>query len=255
MRNWQERTRLRYGRRSIFPLRRFPTESVEVSQASALQEKIHRARLLKQASRIYLTLVWRKPVQGTQVVYVLVESHILQSNNTANATKILTHNEAGFAQAELDAFADDLARIATTHEDTWVRFPMGMVLLGAAVGEYSGTPYLRAQDPLIELHKSAIGTKDEQGSLQSVYGSGRPDYVKDVFKASEKPAQTCVTGGLIEPLPEARKNDRCPCRRYTWCAAAWVLIDKEGEGLVTKEEVYPHCFGMAARDGKWWDVF
>ena len=181
---------------------------------------------------------------------------LMQGRNLANATRILTLNKPEFAQFELDAFADDIARIAATHEDTWVRLRARSALLGAAVGEYNGTPYLRAQDLLIGLYKSAIGTKHEQVTLMAVYDSGRSDFVRDVFKSSEKPAQACVMGGLhIEPIPEDRKEDLCPYRRYTWCAAAWVLIDEEGENLVTKQEVYPHCFGMIHVDGKWRQVF
>ena len=181
---------------------------------------------------------------------------VIQGRNFANATRILTLNKAGFAQLELDAFADDIARIAATHEDTWIRRSARSILLGAAVGEYNGTPYLRAQDLLIELHKLAIGTEPEQRTLMAVYSSGSADYVRDVFESSEKPAQACVMGGLhSEPIPEERKEDLCPYRRYTWCAAAWVLIDEEGEILVTKQEVYPHCFGMVHLDGKWQPVF
>ena len=183
-------------------------------------------------------------------------NEVMQGRVLANAKRILTLNKAGFAQSELDAFADDIARIAATHEDTWVRLRARSVLLGAAVGEYNGTPYLRAQDLLVELHKSAIGTKDETVILMAVYGSGRADYVRDVFRSSEKPAQACVMGGLrSEPIPKDRMEDLCPYRRYTWCAAAWVLIDEEGDNLVTKQEVYPHCFGMVHLDGKWHQVF
>ena len=183
-------------------------------------------------------------------------NEVMQGRILANATRILTLNNAEFAESELDAFADDIARIAATHEDAWVRLRARSVLRGAAVGEYNGTPYLRAQDLLIELHRSATGTKDEEVILMAVYGSGRADYVRDVFKSSEKPAQACVMGGSrSEPIPEDRMEDLCPYRRYTWCAAAWVLIDKEGENLVTKQEVYPHCFGMIHLDGRWLQVF
>ena len=86
---------------------------------------------------------------------------ILQGNNLADATRILTLNKEAFVQSELDAFADDLARLAATHEDMWVRFRAEATLVNAANGAYNGTPYLRAQDLLIGLHKAAIGTKDE----------------------------------------------------------------------------------------------
>lgn len=101
-------------------------------------------------------------------------NELTESYSLASATRILTHNEETFAQSDLDAFVDDLARMATAYEDWVFRSRATSVLIGATNGIRNGTTHLRAQELLIGIHRSSIGTEHEESSLICVYGSGSP---------------------------------------------------------------------------------
>ena len=135
-----------------------------------------------------------------------------------------------------------------------IRLNARFALEESAHDHLGGIPYRRAQDIFIQLYEESLGTIDEELNLRSVYATGRSDYVRNVLRSSKKPDNACIKGGLREPNPDEKLEDRCPYRQHPWCTAARVLI-VNGEDMIDEHEVYPLCFGLIYCDGQWWDSF
>ena len=100
-------------------------------------------------------------------------------------------------------------------------------------------------------------------NLQSVYASGRPEYVRNLHASATKPEKACTKRGLqmsfvtddgvVIEGPEVKEEDFCPYDQNTWCIAGKIL-EYNKDSAVNEFEVRPHCFGDVYRDGSWLEV-
>lgn len=184
---------------------------------------------------------------------------LVSKGNRAPALAILTQTLDSRSASALDALADDLVRIMLEDDDSLVR----LLLEKAARGFGGGTPYARMQQTFIALYETSSDAKMAARNLQSVYASGRPDYVRNVHASATKPEKACVRPGLqisfvtvdgiVIEGPEVKEEDFCPYQQNTWCLAGKILVYNK-DSAVNEFEVLPHCFGSVYHDGTWWQV-
>ena len=182
--------------------------------------------------------------------------------NREPALAILTQTLDSRSASALDALADDLVRIMLDDDNSLVRFDARLLLEQAARGIGGGTPYARMQQTFINLYEASSDAEMAARNLQSVYASGRPDYVRNVHASATKPEKACtirgaqwsiitIDGTVIEG-PEVKEEDYCPYEQNAWCMTGKILSDN-GDSAVNELEVRPTCFGSVYRDGTWWE--
>ncbi len=124
-----------------------------------------------------------------------------------------------------------------------------------------GVPYTRAKDIFIEAYESLVSVdfSRARSALYSVLRTGGEDYVWQVFNASEPPEKPCWDAGRAIPVPRGMqrpptptppKEQWCPYKKSTWCAAGDLLV-LFGENKPDPDKVVPVCFSAIKRNGKW----
>jgi len=186
----------------------------------------------------------------------------VSKGNSEPALAILTQTLDSRAVSDLDVLADNLVRIMLDDYDSMVRFDARLLLERAARG-FGGTPYTRMQQVFIDLYEASSDEKMAARNLQSVYASGRPDYVRSVHASAAKPEKPCTNPGLqwsivtadgiVSDEPELKEEDICPYKRNTWCMAGKILVLNK-DSTVNEFEVLPVCSGDVYYDGQWWIV-
>ena len=183
--------------------------------------------------------------------------------NREPALAILTQTLDSRSASALDALADDLVRIMLDDDNSLVRFDARLLLEQAARGIGGGTPYARMQQTFINLYEASSDAEMAARNLQSVYLSGRPEYVRNLHASATKPEKACVRPGLqisfvtvdgiVIEGPEVKEEDFCPYDQNAWCMAGKILVYNK-DSAVNEFEVLPTCFGSVYRDGTWWEV-
>jgi len=187
----------------------------------------------------------------------------ISKGNSEPALAILNQTLDSQSASALDALADDLVRIMLYDDNSIVRLDARFLLEKAARGFGGGTPYTRMQQVFINLYEASSDAEMAARNLQSVYASGRPDYVRNVQASATKPEKACTKRGLqmsivtadgiVTDEPELKEEDYCPYDENTWCMAGKILVYNK-DSAVNEFEVLPHCFGHVYRDGQWWEV-
>ena len=183
--------------------------------------------------------------------------------NREPALAILNQTLDSRSASALDVLADNLVRIMLDDDDPLVRFDARLLLEQAARGIGGGTPYARMQQTFINLYEASPDAEVAARNLQSVYVSGRPDYVRNVHASAPRPEKACTIRGLqmsfitddgiVIEGPEVKEEDYCPYEQNAWCMTGKILLDN-GYSAVNEFEVLPTCFGSVYRDGTWWEV-
>ena len=186
----------------------------------------------------------------------------VSKGNREPALAILTQTLDSRSASALDALADDLVRIMLDDDNSLVRFDVRLLLEQAARGIGGGTPYARMQQTFITLYEASSDAEMAARNLQSVYLSGRPEYVRNQHASATKPEKACTKRGLqmsfitddgiVIEGPEVKEEDFCPYDQNAWCMAGKILVDN-GDSAVNEFEVRPTCFGSVYRDGTWWE--
>lgn len=154
------------------------------------------------------------------------------------------------APSDIDALADELARIIT---DGTLRQAQ---LAGDALRRAAKT-YDRASEVLVKAYEKIDGTDflKEASILTDIVLAGGEDYVRNIFQTSTKPPEACSLSHSTD-LPQEK---RCPFHEDAWCMSADVLLKIEHglPGTLTKpapdpDEVLPHCFGAVKEGGIWY---
>lgn len=182
--------------------------------------------------------------------------------NREPALAILTQTLDSRPASMLDALADNLVRIMLDDDDSLVRLDARFLLEKAAHG-FGGTPYTRMQQVFIDLYEASSDEKMAGRNLQSVYASGRPDYVRNVHASAAKPEKACTirgvqwsiitADGIVSDEPELKEEDICPYKQNTWCMSGKILVLNK-DSAANEFEILPVCFGDVYEDGQWWIV-
>lgn len=183
--------------------------------------------------------------------------------NREPALAILTQMLDSRSASALDALADDLVRVMLDDDNSLVRFDARLLLEQAARGIGGGTPYTRMQYTFITLYEASSDAEMAARNLQSVYASGRPDYVRNVHASAIKPEKACTirgaqwsiitADGIVSDEPELKEEDICPYKQNTWCMSGKILLLNK-DSAVNEFEVLPVCFGSVYENGQWWRV-
>ena len=191
-----------------------------------------------------------------------LEQFVIKGNREP-ALAILTQTLDSRSASALDALADNLVRIMLDDDDPLVRFDVRLLLEQAASGIGGGTPYAGMQQTFITLYEASSDAEMAAENLQSVYVSGRLDYVRNVHESAAKPEKACTirepqwsiitADGIVSDEPELKEEDICPYDQNTWCMAGKILMYNK-DSAVNEFEVRPTCFGSVYRDGTWWEV-
>lgn len=182
--------------------------------------------------------------------------------NREPALAILTQTLDSRSASALNALADNLVRIMLDDDNPLVRFDARLLLEQAARGIGGGTPYSRMQQTFTTLYEASSDAEVAARNLQSVYVSGRPDYVRNLHASAPKPEKACTipgpqwsivtADGIVIEGPEVKEEDFCPYDQNAWCLAGKILVDNK-DSAVNEFELRPHCFGDAYYDGTWWE--
>ncbi len=166
---------------------------------------------------------WRKPTPETALRDIMMPGGM--SMNAAVA--VLRQTFDARSASELDAFADQLMRLAREGtEAQWVEATVALII--AAKKDYEGgTPYVGAVDAAIRFYESFEGRTSRQASraLRVVIRAGGEDYVRKLFESSEPPTKPC-----LDSYPKLLPGEELPPREafcpYTsaWCVAGKLLI-------------------------------
>ena len=188
---------------------------------------------------------------------------IISKGDYESGLAILTQTLDSRPASELDALAEDLVQIMLDDDNSKVRRDARLLLEMAARGFGGGTPYDRMQQTFISLYEASSDAEMAARNLQSVYASGRPDYVRNVHASATKPEKACTRPGLqmsfvtaegiVIEGPEVKEEDYCPYDQNTWCMAGKILVYNR-DSAADAFEVLPRCFGNVYRDGTWWEV-
>ena len=129
---------------------------------------------------------------------------------------------------ELDAFVGDLLRLMRDGTK-WQETKASIVLTSAAASFENadlGNPYTRAKDVFVRLYESFEDRTSQKVSraLYGVFNTGGVDYVRDLFKASEKPPPCFQPHSTLPPgVAPPPEEEWCP-NKSVWCQAGNVLL-------------------------------
>lgn len=164
---------------------------------------------------------------------------------------------------ELDAFADDLKRLALRKDrfQGWwyARVVFGVLRNAAYTGsKIEGIPYERGLEVLIEIYEAyeAMGGIEDHPIwyiLRDILDAGGEDYLRGLLTSIERPEKPCWMPPLsyriddqeIEPTPD---EEWCPYET-SWCEVGTLLIRHRIAG-VDPALVYSLC-DRAEMDGNW----
>ena len=164
---------------------------------------------------------------------------ILTRGTIGPASMVLEQTVERRSAAELDAFADDLARLVLESPSEIVAGKALRVLNWATRDKE--IPYERGLEVLIDIYEAMDGT--EAASTFRVlisisYAAGGEDYLKNLFASLERPEKPCwlppnsvpiVDGKRLEP-PRPPREDWCPYKTQ-WCEVGDVLAKRGVEGI------------------------
>ena len=177
------------------------------------------------------------------------------------AIDVLRQTIGKHSAAELDAFADELGRLFREGSGAESR-RAALALQISAMEDYpEGVPYTRAKDIFIEAYESLVSVdfSRARSALYSVLHTGGEDYVWQVFNSSEPPEKPCWDAGQAitvlrgmqrPPTPTPPKEQWCPYKTSTWCAAGDLLV-LFGENKPDPDKVVPVCFSAVKKNGEW----
>ena len=173
---------------------------------------------------------------------------IREGKGTTAAEMVLKQKVEMRSGAELDAFADDLARLVLESSSGTVA-RNALRLLTSATKSYSDReiPYERGLEVLIDLYETMDGTEavSPYRVWIAIFSAGGEDYLTNLFESLERPEKPCwlppyavpiVDGEKLGP-PVPPKEEWCPYRTQ-WCELGKYLATKE---VVSSALVYPIC--------------
>ena len=155
------------------------------------------------------------------------------------ASMVLEQTAERRSPAELDAFADDLARLVLENPTRIVAANALSALAWATRDEEN--PYERGLEVLIDIYEAMDGTEAVSTfrALLSIFdAAGGEDYLKNLYSSLERPEKPCwlppssvpiVDGKRLEP-PRPPKEEWCPYETQ-WCEVGDVLAKREVEGI------------------------
>ena len=164
------------------------------------------------------------------------------------AWTVLRQTAEARSAAELDAFADDLARLVLESPSEKVGMDAIRALRKAAnFSTRGGIPYERGLEVLIGIYEAMDGTEAVStfSLLISIFSAGGEDYLKNLFASLEPPEKPCwpppqavviIDGQRLEP-PRPPRDEWCPYKTQ-WCEVGQYLVMK---GVVDATLVYPTC--------------
>ncbi|MDE2958405.1 MAG: hypothetical protein OXU68_15580 [Bacteroidota bacterium] len=138
--------------------------------------------------------------------------------------------------AELDAFADELARLVLESPIRQIARDALDVLRSSITAGENGSPYERGLDVIIGIYKALDGSEalSKRDLLRTIlYSDGGEDYLLKLFKSLERPETPCalepqarpVLDGQIVGPPVLEKGGYCPYKTE-WCDVAFTLARK-----------------------------
>ena len=164
------------------------------------------------------------------------------------ASMVLEQTVERRSAAELNAFADDLARLVLESPSVIVAANALRVLTWATRDkEY---PYERGLEVLIDIYEAMDGTESVstfRALLSISRAAGGEDYLKNLFASLERPRKPCwlppnsvpiVDGKRLKP-PRPPREEWCPYETQ-WCEVGDVLA-KQGVKGIDPFLVYSTC--------------
>ena len=196
---------------------------------------------------------WKNPTPET-ALRALMEGDVSErAYGSYAALAVLRQRFDTRPAAELDAFADELARsvIEGTNEQS---YSARGVLTLASMDFGDGTPYAGAVDVLIRVYELLQGRdhRKVKSALFDVFDAGGVDFVKNVFGSSDPPKEACKPCGGTTMVDCKDVANQCPYES-AWCDAGKLLAMNTDEGPAP-EDVLPVCFGSIEEDGVWLHV-
>ena len=185
---------------------------------------------------------------------------IREGKGAAKGSMVLKQTAERRSAAELDAFADELARLVLESPSKTVASTAFNVLKGSAVS-YSAEeiPYTRGLEVLIDIHEAMDGTEAVSTSIVriSIFHAGGEDYLKNLFASLEPPEKPCWLRPqrlLKNAPPEPPQEEWCPYET-PWCELGSFLSHMKVEG-VDPVRVFSTCnkYMRKGKDG-WAPVY
>lgn len=174
--------------------------------------------------------------------------------------------------AELDVFADELARLALESPSKEVAGDAISALSSAAVSYGDDEiAYERALALLIDIHKAMDGTEavDDWLVWSAIARAGGEDYLANLFASLEPPAKPCWKRPQIiheNQPPNPPQEEWCPYTDVPWCELGVFLAHKVSSPLefnkyeiegVDPTHVFSTCnkYTVQYPDGSWHTIY
>lgn len=184
---------------------------------------------------------WRAPTPATALRALLDDADIGRRDA---AIAVLRQRFGTFSTAELDAFADDLARVMRDGTDQQAT-EAHMALISASrayVSPERGVPYAGATRAFVRLYESyddSLARKADR-ALHGVFVTGGVEYVRRLFEASEQPPPCQYP----HEVPEGEMPEN-PCPNVcTWCQAGGVLMKNRADGAPAEDLWTALCYRL-----------
>ena len=188
-------------------------KSLMLSLLLPLDAQAHQTDVLPTPYMVWLEGVWHVPTPETALLALMAQ----HGARSAPAVAVLRQVFDARPAAELDTFAAELARIL--RDGTSAQSYRASIALMLSAHKYpdddSDTPYAGAVHALVRLYESFEGHSHPRAvdALYGIFYAGGTDYVRNLFKASEKPSKPCFQ----TPSAIVRVPAEDPPQREEWC--------------------------------------
>ena len=177
---------------------------------------------------------WRIPTPET-ALRALVNEEGRSPKDPAIA--VLRRRFEARSDAELEAFADRLARLILEGGEAEANRAVDALLIAADGDAGAGTPYAGSATAFVTVYEAHLDKTSAEAwqALAYVDRVGGADYIAEVFQRAAVPP-VCLIGGAVEASTPTTPGAEDSCRTHSeWCSAGRHL---RGTPQGPKEEEY-----------------
>jgi hypothetical protein len=185
-----------------------------------------------------------------------------EGSSTDYARKILRQTVEMRSALELDAFADELARLVLESSSRRVASAaLSELEIATWTDIDQGIPYERGLELLIDIYEAMDGTETVSTYRMwiAIFFAGGEEYLKNLFASLEPPAKPCWLRPSRKPRnapPEPPQEEWCPYRGVPWCQLGMFLSLEKVEN-VDPSYVFSTCnkYFREFDNGNWAPVY
>ena len=193
---------------------------------------------------------------------IALEAIQTEGGNGGYARKILRQTVETRSAVELDAFADELARLVLESSSRRVASAaLSELEIATWTDTDKGIRYERGLELLIEIYEAMDGTETVSTYRMwvAIFFAGGEEYLKNLFASFEPPAKPCwlrPSRKSRNAPPEPPQEEWCPYRGVPWCHLGTFLALEKVEN-VDPSYVFSTCnkYMREFDNGNWAPVY